>query len=370
MSSKELYSSWVEIDLSAIHSNAHAFSKLTKVEVIAVVKANAYGHGAVESARAALAGGSARLAVARVEEALELRQAGIQAPILILGWTPPGRLEEMVRAGVSLTMWNDAQLELASSAAQHVGKEALVHIIVDTGMSRIGVQPGEASALIQACDGMPGCHLEGIFTHFARADEPDTTTTDDQHDRFMSVLQQVEAAGIEPDIVHAANSAASIRFPETWHSAIRVGIAMYGLLPSRDCPLPEGFKAALSWKSVLAQVKTLPSGRGISYGHIYTTTRTERIGTVAVGYADGYRRMNGNEVLIAGHRCPVVGRVTMDQIMVNLEAVPEAEAGMEVVLLGRQGSESISAEEIGERWGTINYEVTSCIARRVVRIYS
>jgi alanine racemase len=369
MSSNELYACWAEIDLSAIRGNVQTFRMLTGVDVIAVVKANAYGHGAVESARAALAGGASRLAVARVEEALELRRAGIEAPILILGWTPPGRLVEMILESISLTMWSKDQLEAASSAAGHAGKEALIHIKVDTGMSRIGVQPSHALEVIRACDRLPGCRLEGLFTHFARADEPETATTHDQHGRFLSLLEQIEADGIQPEVIHAANSAASIRFPETWHSAIRVGIAMYGLLPSPDCPLPEGFRPALSWKSALVQVKDLPPGRGISYGHIYHTRQAERIGTVAVGYADGYRRTDGNEVLVAGRRCPVVGRVTMDQIMVNLDAVPEARPGMEVVLLGEQDNDRISAEEIGERWGTINYEVTSAIAQRVVRIY-
>jgi alanine racemase len=366
----EQFTTWAEIDLSAIRDHVREFRSRTGVELIAVVKANAYGHGAVESARAALAGGATRLAVARVEELLQLRQAGIEAPILILGWTPPGRLVEMISAGASLTMWSEDQLESASAAAHQAGKEALIHLKVDSGMSRLGVQPDQALALAKACVRFPGCRLEGVFTHFARADEADPAPTLQQHELFVHALAGIEKAGIDPGVVHAANSAAAIRFPETWHDAVRVGIAMYGLLPSRECPLPEGFKPALRWKSVLVQVKDLPPGRGVSYGHIYHTTRTERIGTVPVGYADGYRRTAGNEVLINGRRCPVVGRVTMDQIMVSLEALPDAEAGMEVALVGEQGAERITAEQVAERWGTINYEVTSGIAQRVVRIYT
>jgi len=363
-------STWVEVDLEAIRANVSAFRALTARQVFAVVKANAYGHGAVPAARAALAGGATYLAVARVEEALELRQAGLTAPILILGFTPPGRLAGMIEQRVSLTMWSVAQLEAADAAAGELGSEARIQLKVDTGMSRLGVQPEGVLPLAETCARLPNCQLEGIFTHFARADETDPTTTRRQHERFLDVLDELDAAGIEPGLVHAANSAAAIRFPETWHDAVRVGIAMYGLPPSRECPLPQGVRPALSWKSQLTLVKQLPAGRGVSYGHRYHTQAAERIGTVPVGYADGFRRVQGNQVLVAGVRCPVVGRVTMDQVMVNLDALPDAEDGMQVVLLGEQGGERISAEEIGERWGTINYEVTSGIAHRVVRIYS
>jgi alanine racemase len=366
----ERYATWVEVDLSAIRGNVGAFRALTGVEVIAVVKANAYGHGACEAARAALEGGATRLAVARVGEALELRQAGIESPILILGWTPPDRIAEMIQSGVSMTVWSEAQLEQASATASSLGRTALVHLKVDTGMSRIGVQPEAALPLAQLAESLADCRLEGVFTHFARADETDPAPTLEQHARFQQVLEQLAAAGITPGIVHAANSAAAIRFPDTWHDAIRTGIAIYGLMPSDECPLPEGFKPALSWKSQLVLVKMLEPGRGVSYGHTYHTTQRERIGTVPVGYADGYRRTRTNEVLIAGKRCPVIGRVTMDQIMVDLEPVPEAETGMEAVLIGNQGRESITAEHLGDRWDTINYEVTSGIAQRVIRIYT
>jgi alanine racemase len=366
----ERYATWVEVDLDAIRDNVRAFCTRTGRQVYAVVKANAYGHGAVEVARAALEGGATRLAVARVGEVLELRQAGLTAPILVLGWTPPGRLAEMITAGASLTMWSEAELEAASAAARELGVDANIQLKIDTGMSRLGVQPEGALALAKVCDRLPGCHLEGIFTHFARADETDPAPTMEQHQLFLKVLEEIAAAGIDAGMVHAANSAAALRFPETWHDAVRVGIAMYGLQPSSECPLPAGFEPALRWLSVLSLVKELPANRGVSYGQIYRTERPERIGTIPVGYADGYRRTGGNEVLVGGRCCPVLGRVTMDQIMISLADLPEAEPGMEVVLLGGQGDELISAEEIGERWGTINYEVTSGIAHRVTRIYS
>jgi alanine racemase len=364
------FATWVEVDLSAIRANVGAFRQKTGVDVIAVVKANAYGHGAVESARAALEGGASRLAVARVDEALDLRQADIKAPILILGWTPPDRVAEMIQSGVSLTVWSEAQIEHASAIASGLGETALIHLNVDTGMSRLGTRPEQVLRLAQLADQLTDCRMEGIFTHFARADEKDPAPTLEQHARFLQVLEQLDEAGVEPGMIHAANSAASLRFPDTWHDAIRIGIAMYGLLPSRECPLPDEIKPALSWKSQLVQVKTIEPDRGVSYGHIYHSSRRERIGTVPVGYADGFRRTGMNEVLIAGARCPVVGRVTMDYIMVNLDALPTAEPGMQVVLIGQQGGESITAEGIGDRWNTINYEVTSGIAQRVIRIYT
>ncbi len=211
--------------------------------------------------------------------------------------------------------------------------------------------------------------LEGVFTHFARADEADPETTQAQLESFQSVIASLEAHDLRPALVHSANSAAGLAFPDAWFDMLRVGIAMYGLHPSADRRLPAVFRPALSWKSSLAMVKRLPAGRGVSYGHVYQTDSEERIGTIPVGYADGYRRVEGNHVLVAGREVPVVGRVTMDQIMVQLDSVPEAEVGDEVALIGIQDGRAISAEDVAEAWGTINYEVTSGISKRVPRVY-
>ncbi len=370
MNSKDDYSTWVEVDLGAIEENVHYFLQSTGRQFMAVVKAEAYGHGAIQIAKTACKAGASWLGVARAEEAFELRVAGIDEPIFLLGWTPPARLEALIEANVSLTYWDEAQLTDISRAAEKVGSRANVHLKIDTGMSRVGVKPEEATQLAQEAGRIPSVYLEGVFTHFALADESDPASTDSQLRIFHEIISSWETSGLRPPLVHCANSAAALRRPEAWYDLVRVGIAMYGLHPSSACKLPGVVRPALTWKSRLSQVKVLPPGRGISYGHIYTTSSEERIGTVPVGYADGFRRVEGNEVLVGGKRVPVVGRVTMDQIMVQLDSIPDAQPGDEVVIIGSQEAERISAEDVADRWGTINYEVTSGILNRVPRLYS
>lgn len=369
MENKDAYATWVEIDLSAIENNVRFIVQETGVQVMAVVKANGYGHGAVQAAQAALRGGATWLAVARIEEALELRQEGLKAPILLLGYTPPACMGEAILNDLSLTVWSAEQVQAAAIHANRANKPASLHLKVDTGMSRIGVQPEAARHLAEQIATSDGVTLEGIFTHFARADEADRATTDEQERLFIKALAELDSAGLRPPLVHCANSAASLTRPSAIFDLVRLGIAMYGLHPSRECPLPDSFRPALSWKTVLSQVKALPPGRGVSYGHEYTTRAEERIGTIPVGYADGLRRGAPNQALAAGVKVPVVGRVCMDQVMLQLDKVPEAKAGDEVVLIGEQGGERISAEEVAERWGTINYEVVCGIGRRVPRVY-
>ncbi len=364
-----MHSTWAVIDTDSIRNNVRLIRELTGTDVMAVVKANAYGHGAVPVALAALDGGAAWCGIARYSEAMELRQAGIDCPLLMLSFVAKERLEEMIRQGVSLTVWDPDQLSLLSAAASQAGQPAKIHLKVDTGMSRIGVQPEEALDLARLVANTPGIEYEGLYSHFARADEKNPVSADLQCERFEEVVEQLEGEGLLPPLVHIANSAASIKRGETGLSFVRLGIAMYGLPPSQECPLPDGFKPALEWKSVLSQVKILPPGRGVSYGHQYITTGQERIGTVHVGYADGYRRVSGNKVLVGGIKVPVIGRVTMDQILVQLDEVPDAKAGDEVVLIGRQGEGLITAEDVAEIWGTVNYEVICAIGARVPRLY-
>ena len=363
------YSTWVEIDLGAIENNIRQIVKQTGVHVMAVVKANGYGHGAVPVAQAALRGGASWCAVARIDEALELRRSGLERPVLLLGYTPPQRLDEAIVNTISLTVWNMEQIEQASQAARRTGQPARLHLKVDTGMSRLGVQAEDAPALARQLAAAPGVTFEGIFTHFAKADESDPSTTHDQESRFLGVLQDLKADGIKPQLVHAANSAASLTRSSAYFDMVRAGIAIYGLHPSSECPLPDTFRPALGWKSVLSMVKVLPPGRGLSYGHEYFTQSNERIGTIPVGYADGFRRTHGNQVLVAGKLTPIVGRVCMDQLLVQLDGVPEACEGDPVVLIGEQGGQRISAEQVAKCWGTINYEVVCGIGARVPRIY-
>ncbi len=321
-------------------------------------------------ARAALLAGAAWCAVARLEEALELRNAGLECPILLLGYTPPGRLDEAISSNISLAAWTPAHIEAAAAAARRLDLPARLHLKVDTGMGRIGVQFPEAPALAHLLAETPGIVFEGLFTHFARADEADPAFSDLQEARFRDVLEAITRDGLRPPCVHAANSPAGLTRPGAAFDFIRLGIGLYGLQPSSECPLPPGFQPALTWKTVLSHVKTVPPGTGLSYNHEYFTTAHERIGTLPVGYADGLRRLRPNQVLLRGQRIPVVGRVCMDQVMVSLQTVPEAQPGEEVVIIGEQGNEKISAEEVGRRWGTNNYEVVCSIGGRVPRLYT
>ncbi len=370
MDSASKYSSWAEVDLGAIEGNVRVLGQISCVPVMAVVKANAYGHGTVPVARAALRGGASWLGVARLDEALELRQAGIYSPVLILGYTPPARYDEAIANQISLTVWEPAHLEAATAAAARLGQPARLHLKVDTGMSRLGVQPEDAFDLARRLAGMPGVLFEGVFTHFARSDEADLSPTAEQERIFTEIVHALEAARLRPPKVHAANSAAALVRPSAAYDLVRGGIAIYGLHPSPECPLPPGFRPALSWKTVISHVKTLPPGRGVSYGHEYVTRTYERVGTAPVGYADGFRRKKKHTVLVAGQRVKVVSRVCMDQIMLLLNRVPQVRIGDEVVIIGSQGEERITAEEVARRWGTNNYEVVCGIGARVPRVYS
>jgi len=363
------HSNWLEIDRGAIEANVRQCLERTGAQVMAVVKANGYGHGIVPLARAAVRGGATWCGVARVEEAIELRRAGIDGPILILGATAAGRVQEAIGERISMAVWDLGHVEAAAAATNGTNERARLHLKVETGMGRLGIEPEEAVALARRIASTPGVILEGVFTHFARADESDPEPTAAQERQFAQVLASLEAAGLRPGLVHAANSAASLSRPSTTFNLVRAGIAICGLNPSPECPLPEGFRPALAWKAQLSQVRLMPPGRGVSYGHQYVTRSTERIGVAPVGYGDGYRRVPGNQVLVGGCSVPVVGRVCMDQIMVQLDSVPEARAGDEVVLIGEQAGQRISVDDLAARWGTFNYEVVCGLSARIPRVY-
>lgn len=369
MRSAQLHSNWAEIDLSAIGGNVRFFSTHTEALVMAVVKANGYGHGAVPVAQAALKAGASWCGVAQAQEALELRRAGMDCPILLLGFAPAARLAELISMRVSLIVWEPGQLEKAAAAAQESGHPARLHLKVDTGMGRVGVRPQEAAALARRLAESEELQFEGLLTHFARADEKDHGPTLQQEHCFRDVIGSLEAGGLHPGLIHSANSAATLVRPASHFDMVRVGIAMYGLDPSADCPCPVELRPALAWKSQLTHVKSVPKGSGLSYGHEYITSGAETIGTVSAGYADGYRRAGGTVALVAGERVPVVGRVCMDQFLVRLDDVPGAAVGDEVVLLGEQAQAQLPVEEMALRWGTINYDVVCSIGARVPRIY-
>ena len=359
-------STWIEIDSGAVAHNIRLIQLKTKNMVMAVVKANAYGHGIIPVAESALRGGADYLGVARIEEALVLRNAGINHPILVMGNTPEGMVTEGIDNNISITVWNLEQIIFASSSTKNRGSKARLHLKVDTGMSRLGAQPEEISELAREINNLPGVTFEGLFTHLARADEKDQETTSMQLQTFSWVVEGLSSAGLRPPLIHAANSAAIMVRPDSYFDLVRPGIAIYGLHPSQECRLPRDFRPALTWKTILSQVRNLPVGRGVSYGHEYITQSPEWIGTVPVGYADGFRRVSGNQVLIGGQFVPVIGRVCMDQISVQLDGVPDAQEGDEVVLIGRQGNEEISAESVADLWfDRINYEVVCGLSARV-----
>jgi alanine racemase len=359
---------WIEINLSAVEDNIRAVRSAAGVPVMAVVKANGYGHGAVEVSRAALAAGASWLAVSCAEEAIVLREAGIAVPILVLGMVTAQEADEAIAAGLSLTVYCMESAVLYSQRASALGRSVNVHLKVDTGMGRLGTLPGEQTiSLAKTVAGMPSVHLEGVFTHLACADEKDPTPTLRQLEKFDSTLAALQQIGIRPAWIHAANSAAALAFPQARYNIVRAGLAIYGVHPSPDVTLPAAFRPALSWKARLVSCKVLPPGWGVSYGMEYHTAGEETVGVIPVGYADGWRRNRPNIVLLHGRRTSVIGRVCMDQCMVRLPE--DASLGTEVVLIGRQDGEEIRVEEVAERWDTINYEVVTGISARMPRVY-
>jgi alanine racemase len=362
-------STWVEIDLSAIRENVARLIQLSRSPVMAVVKANGYGHGLVEAAAAAVSGGASWCGVARIEEGLALRHAGIQTPILVTGYTSPGRVHEAVQGKISLTLYDMDIAAACSNAALNAGSQLRVHAKVDTSMGRLGVFPEEGAAFLQFLSSQPGLFVEGIFTHFASADEPSNPVTAKSLTVFRNLLVELQSRKLRPPLAHAANSAATLYFPSSHFDLVRCGISIYGLHPSGDAPLPEGFRQALCWKTRLVSVKNLPPGHGVGYNARYVTSRQERIGVISVGYADGFRRRLGNFALLRGQRVPVVGGVCMDQCMLQLDAVQNAQVGDEVVLLGWQGDQVLTAEEVASAWGTVNYEIVCGLAARIPRFY-
>ena len=367
---------WIEIDEGALANNVRQIRRLIGPQrlLAGVVKANAYGHGAIPVARQILAAGADRLAVATLSEALELRTAGIDAPILVLGYTPPRQAAEVVRAGVTATVYDVETAQALAEAAAQQGVRAAVHVKVNTGMNRLGLDPEDAPAFLEALRAMATLEAEGVFTHFATSDT-DRAFALVQAARFGAMIAALEAAGLRPPLVHAANSAATLTLPETHFDMVRCGIALYGLDPDEEMtPLPAGFRSVLSWKAEVAQVRTLPPGAGVSYGLEFVTRRSSTLAVIPVGYADGFPRrpLTWGGVLIHGKEAPIVGRVCMDQSLVDVTDIAAAgepvRQGDLVVLIGRQGEAAISAEEAARRIGTINYDVVSRILARVPRI--
>ncbi len=372
MSEQIKFTNYALIDLDAIAHNVAALKQRVgpDTELWAVVKANAYGHGIVPVARTALAAGASRLAVARIAEGVALRRAGVSAPILVMGYHIPAEAEAAVAHDLIVTVNDMAFARALAQQAHDAGKRASVHVKVDTGMGRFGRLPHELLPFLEEVTRLPQLRLEGVWTHFATADERDKTFAREQY----AIYRQVAARASERFDIryrHVANSAAILDLSETWLDAVRPGIAIYGLYPSAEVNTNLVLRPALTLISHVGRVRTLPAGASVSYGRTFIAKKRTRVALLPIGYGDGVHRLlsNRGQVLIRGRRAPIIGRVCMDNIMVDVSGVDGVHEGDEAVLIGRQGEDIISAEEVAAWAQTINYEVTTSLLPRAARVY-
>lgn len=367
---------WAEVDLDALRGNLAWIRHRVgpQVKILTVVKADAYGHGLKQIAALLMQSGTDIFGVANLAEAHAIRAVGKGWPILMLGACLPAEVEAAVRDGVCPTISSLAEAKAFSAAARRLRKTVCVHVKVDTGMGRLGIEAGRAAALVRAVRQLPGLALEGLYTHFASA-EDDARFSGQQAQLFRRVIAQVTRAGIDLPLIHANNSAALLHEPDTMFNLVRPGLLVYGLLPqgrrTETSVLQKYFQPALSLKCRVSLVKKIPKGASLSYGRTFVAPRPLRVATLTAGYGDGYPRAASNraEVLVRGRRCQVLGRVTMDQLLVDVSRVPRVSLGDEAVLIGHQGKEVITATELAERCGAIPWEVLTNITYRVPRIY-
>lgn len=361
---------WAEIDLGAIEHNLKEIKNRIQggAKLCAVVKANAYGHGAIAVARKAVEFGAEYLAVATLSEALELREAGFLTPILILGLVPPEAVNEIVTHDITQAICDLDLAKALSVEAVRQGKCAKVHLKVDTGMGRIGICPEDAGVMAQLLQEYPGIEIEGVFSHFAAADSKDKSYVKEQLEAFRMAIRCMKAHGVSPAICHIAESAAILEIPEAHFDMVRAGIIEYGLWPSDEVTRPIELRQAMRLCARIAFIKTVPAGTSIGYGRQFVAERESRIATLPLGYADGYIRAYGKQgvVELRGKRAPIAGRVCMDQVMIDVTEIPEAEVGDEVTLFG---SPTLTTDEAAGWLDTINYEVTCMVSARVPRVY-
>ena len=376
------------IDLDAIQKNIHNLKQITdkKSKFMAVVKADAYGHGAVQVAKTAVEAGADWLGLARLNKVAEIRQAGIKVPILVFGYIHPSQAAMINDLDLVATVYDFEMAKALSSKAILLNRPVKVHLKVDTGMGRVGMVIGRNNKSladktarkqvlkeIERIIKLPGIDFNGIYTHFAAADHKDRTYTDLQIELFASLLDDLKKKKIEFEICHAANSAGIIEFPESHFDMVRAGISIYGLYPSSEVDKSKVKLApAMTLTSIVTSVRKVAKGFYVSYGMTHETQKATRLASVPVGYADGFsRRFSSNGImLVKGHRAPVVGRICMDQTMIDVGNIPNVKTGDEVVLIGSQGNETIGADELAARINTINYEIVSALTFRVKRIYS
>ncbi|MEE9499439.1 MAG: alanine racemase [Nitrospinaceae bacterium] len=372
-----------EIHLSNLRHNVQALRSLMKpgVQMMAVVKANAYGHGALSCTQAVLDAGADTLGVGIVSEGIELREQGIQAPIQVLVGIFPDEADDLIQHNLTTTLHSRSLAETLAQRAGLLEKEVGVHIKVDTGMGRLGVSPDQLPGLAEFITGLKNIRIESIFTHFSSADDEDPGFTQNQIERFQSALDQLKKAKFNVPLAHCANSAALLQFPESQYDRVRPGIALYGALPApalatvvESLSLENknfSLRPVMQWKTRILTLNSLPKGTPVSYGKKFVTQRDSRIATLPVGYADGLGRLltNRMQVLVRGHKVPQVGTICMDMCMIDVTDIAEAQEGDEVVLFGQQGKETITADEMAAQAGTVPYEILCGVSKRVPRIY-
>lgn len=367
---------WAEVNLDNIAHNVKEIRRITdkKAEIMGVVKADAYGHGVMEVTRTLLDNGVTRLAVSMLDEAIQLRQNGIQVPILILSYTDPIRAEEIILNDVTQTVFSHDLAKALSDAAVKHNRNVKIHIKIDTGMTRVGFMPGYSAVKnVVQISKLPGIIIEGLFTHFASADETDKAYTYMQFERFMSIVSELNRIGVYIPVKHVCNSAGLIEFPEMHLNMVRPGIALYGLYPSDEVDKTKiELRPAMSMKANVILVKDVEKDTCISYGRIFKTCRSSKIATIPIGYADGYTRLltNKGKVLLNGQLASIVGKICMDQCMVDITDIKgDVNVGDEAVLIGKQQDNEIKVEDLAKSVGTINYELVSIIGKRIPRVY-
>ena len=371
---KILRPAWAEIDLDAIAYNTRNIKQLIgNKDLIAVVKANCYGHGAIDIIPTLLENGASRLAVAMISEALEIRENKITAPIMILGFTPLYLGEELINNDIEQTVYDLDYARELSKIALSFNKKAKIHIAIDTGMGRIGFLPNEKSIDdITEIYSLEGIDVVGIFTHFSTSDEKDKEYSHQQFTKMMSMMDELQKRGVNIPLKHVANSGAIIDLPNTYLDAVRAGIILYGYYPSDEVNKSNlALKPALTLKATITNVKTLEKDMYISYGRTFKTTNKTIVATIPVGYADGYIRKLGEngKVIIKDQFAPIIGRICMDQFMIDVTNIPDVKIGDEVILLGEKNGLKYNADDIAEKLGTINYEVTCMLKSRLPRVY-
>ena len=369
-----------EIDLTAFRHNLQNLRKYLdpQTRIMAIVKADAYGHGAVSCARIAVESGAANyLGAGVIEEGIELRENGLNAPILILGSIFPDEAEDLVRHNLATILCTQPLAQALSKEAEKQDKTVSVHIKVDTGMNRLGISPENLPTLLDQVRNLKNLKIEALSTHFSSADDEDLSVTQAQLEKFQTALTILQKEGVHTPIVHCANTSALFKFPESHFNMVRPGLILYGVLPSPSLRpvIDQGenpFQPVMQWKSQIILLKPIAKNQPVSYSGSFTTQRDSLIATLPIGYADGLHRMLSNkmDVLIRGRRAPQVGNICMDMILIDVTDIPDVQAGDGVVIFGRQGDEMISVEELAVKGKTIPYEILCSVSKRVPRIYT